>query len=290
MDKGRKILVADGGSTKVDWALIGGASDQIHNTAGLNPFVLSKEKIAEEIRNILLPQIASFVDDVTEIYFYGAGCSSKTNCNSVSEAISEVFPRPKVFVDHDMLGAVKALIGDESGVACILGTGANCCVYDGKKIVSSLNCLGHLAGDEGSGNHIGKQILQSYCYNTMPEDVREKFVEKYNSTPKEIVAQLYAAEKPNAYLAGYTRFLKELGNHEYASNILYYCFKEFVEKAILTQEFPKTDKIHFTGSVAFHFEGVLKEVLKQYGLKTGNIIKKPISGMINYHKQILIQG
>lgn len=286
MSKRTSKLVADGGSTKVDWVLIQqGKAPQIFKTAGLNPFIIDSAAITKELNEKLVPSLGKHAKEIDEVYFYGAGCSSFVNCEIVKKGIVEVFNEANVVVDHDMLGAVKALCGDDEGIACILGTGSNCCVYNGEIISNGLNCLGHLAGDEGSGNHIGKLILQSYCYGTMPEDIRKAFIHKYNLTPKQVVAELYDAEKPNAYLASYTKFLKENIKHGYSKNIIRTTFEEFISKNVFTLDFPKGYKISFTGSVAFYFQDILKEVLEKHDLPLGKIIRKPIQGMIEYHTE-----
>jgi glucosamine kinase len=284
MSKKTSILVADGGSTKVDWVLIQqGEIPQIFNTSGLNPFIIDSAAIAKELNKKLVPSLGEHPKGIDEIYFYGAGCSSFVNCEIVKKGIAEVFGEADIVVDHDMLGAVKALCGDDEGIACILGTGSNCCVYDGEIITNGLNCLGHLAGDQGSGNHMGKLILQSYCYGTMPENIRTAFIDKYNLTPKQIVAELYDAEKPNAYLASFTKFLKENIEQDYSKNIIRTTFEEFIIKNVFTLDFPKGYKISFTGSVAFYFQDILKEILEKHDLSIGKIIRKPIQGMIEYH-------
>ncbi|MGK0389526.1 MAG: glucosamine kinase [Maribacter sp.] len=284
MSKSTSILVADGGSTKVDWALIqNGEAPQTFHTSGLNPFIINSTAIAKELQERLVPHLGEHPKGIDEIYFYGAGCSSFVNCEIVKKGITEVFEKADVIVDHDMLGAVKALFGDDKGIACILGTGSNCCVYDGEIITNGLNCLGHLAGDQGSGNHMGKLILQSYCYGTMPENIRTSFIEKYNLTPKQIVAELYDAEKPNAYLASFTKFLKENIEYDYSKDIIRATFEEFIIKNVFTLDYPKGYNISFTGSVAFYFQDILKELLGKYNLPLGRIIRKPIQGMIEYH-------
>lgn len=286
MLKRTSILVADGGSTKVDWVLI--QQDKVSetfNTSGLNPFIIDSDAIAKELDEKLVPRLGENTKNIDEIYFYGAGCSSFVNCEIVKKGISEVFENADIVVDHDMLGAVKALCGDDEGIACILGTGSNCCVYDGEIITNGLNCLGHLAGDEGSGNHMGKLILQSYCYGTMPEDIREAFIKKYNLTPKQIVAELYDAEKPNAYLASFSKFLKENMEHGYSKNIIRTVFETFITKNVFTLDYPKGYKISFTGSVAFYFQDILKELLEKHDIPIGKIIRKPIQGMIEYHQK-----
>lgn len=285
MKKIKSILVADGGSTKVDWVLLQDNREiKTYHTSGLNPFVVDSTDIAKELTSNLSPLLGEeLVQNISGIFFYGAGCSSSENCNRVKAGIQEVFENAVIQVEHDMLGAVKALCGNDSGVACILGTGSNCCVYDGKNITDELICLGHLAGDEGSGNYIGKMVIQSYCYGSMPPEIRTAFKEKYKMKPKEIVAKLYEIEKPNAYLATFTQFLKEHIHTDYAQNIIGIAFGDFIHKNVLSLDFPKTSPIHFTGSVAFYFKEILQNVVEKQGLILGKVIRKPITGMVQHH-------
>ncbi len=278
------ILLADGGSTKVDWVLLhAGQASEVMNTAGLNPFVIGAERMSEEIRTVLVPQLDIDVDDIDKVYFYGASCSTPHNCGIVESGISSVFEDAEIYVDHDMLGAVKALCGDHPGVACILGTGSNCCVYDGESIVDELTCLGYLAGDEGSGNYIGKMVLQSYCYGTMPDEIRKDFIHQFGKSPKEMVTALYHAEKPNAFLAQFSAFLKNWMHTPFRREITEKAFRDFIENNVRTLNIPDDYQIHFTGSVAYYFQDSLKSVIQDYPFELGNIIRKPIQGMIEYH-------
>src|SRR5688572_18525628 len=158
----KSILIADSGSTKTDWCLLQDNKKKHIITQGLSPYFLNQEQISEIIKKDLVPKMKSIVPD--EIFFYGTGCSNPDNANIVKRAIREHF-KTLVKVDHDLMGAAKALCGHDKGIACILGTGSNSCFYNGKKIVKNSPGLGYVLGDEGSGAYLGKKVIQYFLYN-----------------------------------------------------------------------------------------------------------------------------
>ncbi len=275
-------LIADSGSTKTEWCLINGRLTKTFYTQGLSPYFLSAEQIEYIIQEELKHKLKK--NDPEEVYFYGTGCSNAENVKLVKKAIEKVFTNAKVYVEHDLMGASKALCGNEKGVACILGTGSNSCYYNGKKIVKNSPGLGYVLGDEGSGAYLGRKVIQYFLYNTFDADLMDRFNAKYNTNSDEILTAVYKKPLPNRYLASYAIFLAENRGHYMIENIIEDGFNDFFFNHIYKYRESWTLPIHFTGSVAYGFRDVLKDMCNSYELQLGKIIKKPMDGLVKFHR------
>jgi glucosamine kinase len=281
----RSILIADSGSTKTQWCLLQGNKKKMVSTQGISPYFLDDESIGEILSKELMPKLGKLMVD--EIFYYGTGCSNPENISLVKRALKKIFPKAKVNVEHDLLGAAKGLCGDEKGVACILGTGSNSCFYNGKKVVKNSPGLGFILGDEGSGTHLGKKVLQHYLYGTFDEELMDKFKAKYTETNSEILDNVYKKELPNRYLAGYASFLVENRGHYMIENIIEDSINDFFFNHIYKYRESWTLPINFVGSVAYGFKDTLKQMCSDYELKLGKVIKDPMDGLIKYHSKKL---
>lgn len=277
------ILIADSGSSKTQWCLLDGNKKKNLSTLGLSPYFLSGPQITEILEKDLLPKIKNNLPD--EVYFYGTGCSNAGNAKLVRQSIKSVFPSAIVNVDHDLMGAARALCGRERGIACILGTGANSCFYNGKKIVKNSPGLGYVLGDEGSGAYLGKKVVQYYLYNTFDPDIMDRFNIKFNTTPAEILDSVYKKPLPNRYLASFAMFLAENRGHFMIENILEDGFNDFFFNHIYKYRESWSHPINFTGSVAYGFRDVLKDLCSSYELQLGKVIRHPMDGLIHFHQQ-----
>ena len=275
-------LIADSGSTKAEWCLLNGKSKKTFLTQGLSPYFLSAEQFTRVIEKELKPKLKNIEPD--EIYFYGTGCSNAENVRLVKKAIQKVFVNAKITVDHDLMGAARALCGHEKGVACILGTGSNSCYYNGKKIIKNSPGLGYALGDEGSGAYLGKKVIQYFLYNTFDADLMDRFNAKFNTNSDEILTAVYKKPLPNRYLASYAIFLAENRGHYMVENIIEDGFNDFFFNHIYKYRESWTLPLHFTGSIAWGFRDVLKEMCSTYELQLGKVIKKPIDGLIQFHR------
>ncbi len=275
-------LIADSGSTKTAWCLINEKTTKTFYTQGLSPYFLSTEQIEYIIAEELKQKLRKTVPD--EIFFYGTGCSNADNVRLVKKAVQKVFTGAKVHVDHDLMGAAKALCGHEKGIACILGTGSNSCYYNGKKIVKNSPGLGYVLGDEGSGADLGRKVIQYFLYNTFDEDLMDRFQAKYNTNSDEILTAVYKKPLPNRYLASFTDFLVDNRGHYMIENIIEDSFNDFFFHHIYKYKESWTMPINFTGSVAYGFRDVLKDLCNSYELKLGKVIKKPMDGLVKFHR------
>lgn len=275
-------LIADSGSTKTEWCLLNGKTRKTFYTQGLSPYFLSAEQIEYIINEELKGKFKK--TEPGEIFFYGTGCSNADNVKLVKKAIQKVFTGAKIEVDHDLMGAAKALCGHEKGIACILGTGSNSCYYNGKKIVKNSPGLGYVLGDEGSGAYLGRKVIQYYLYKTFDEDLTDRFNAKYNTNSDEILTAVYKKPLPNRYLAGFTEFLVENRGHYMIENIIEDSFNDFFFNHIYKYRESWTMPINFTGSVAYGFRDVLKDLCSSYELQLGTVIKKPMDGLVKFHR------
>jgi N-acetylglucosamine kinase-like BadF-type ATPase len=275
-------LIADSGSTKTEWCLMNGKSVKTFYTQGLSPYFLSAEQIEYIINEELKVKFKDTRPD--EIFFYGTGCSNADNVKLVKKAIQKVFTKADIRVDHDLMGAAKALCGREKGIACILGTGSNSCYYNGKKIVKNSPGLGYVLGDEGSGAYLGRKVIQYFLYNTFDEDLMDRFNAKYHTNSDEILSAVYKKPLPNRYLAGFTEFLVENRGHYMIENIIEDSFNDFFFNHVYKYCESWTMPINFTGGVAYGFRDVLKDMCNSYELQLGIVIKKPMDGLVKFHK------
>lgn len=275
-------LIADSGATKAEWCLMKGKKRTIFFTQGISPFLMTSEQIAEMLMKELKPSMKK--ERIDEIYFYGTGCSSEHNIKSVKKALKFVFPTAgKIKVDHDMMGAAKALCGHEKGVACILGTGSNSCYFNGVRIAKNSPGLGYVLGDEGSGAYLGRKVIQHFLYNTFDVDLQERFTTKYNTNRVEILDHVYRKPLPNRYMASFALFLAENRGHYMVENIIEDSFNEFFFNHLYKFRESWLYPIHFTGGVAYAFRDVLKTMCLSYELQVGRILKNPMQGLIEYH-------
>ena len=277
------ILIADSGSTKAEWCLLNGNKRKTIYTQGISPYFLT----TGQIQQILIVELKEKLKNIEpdKVYYYGTGCSNPENVVSVKKALKNTFSKAKIFVDHDLMGAAKALCGNGKGVACILGTGSNSCYYNGKKIVKNSPGLGFILGDEGSGAYLGKKVVQYYLYHTFDPDLMDRFQAKYNTTAAEILDAVYKHALPNRYLAGFVPFLIENRGHFMIENIIEDGFNDFFFNHVYKYRESWIMPIHFIGSVAFGFKDVLKDMCDSYELQLGRVLKNPMDGLVKYHKE-----
>jgi len=279
------ILITDGGSTKCDWILLDQKGDVVlkTRTKGLNPAVVPDENIRERIlaNQDLLP----FVTKITVVDFFGAGCGTKTPIRLLTRILSEIFPLATVSVNEDMVAAVYAAT-TKPGIVCILGTGSNSCYFDGTHIDNGIESLGYSLMDEASGNYFGKRLIRDYFYKKMPSQLALEFENKFNLDPDEIKNHLYKRHNPNMYLASFAEFIftsKEVNGYFY--KLITEGMLKFIEYRILCFKESQNVPIHFIGSIAHFSEDIIKDCMKPYNLELGNIIRRPIDGLIDYYRQ-----
>lgn len=282
------ILIADGGSTKVDWIALNEDKTEKFKTRseGLNPETLTNEIIKKRLLDNI--NLASHREEVTKVFFYGAGCGTPKAVKRTKQVFQEVFVNADVFIAEDMLAAVYAAAEGKESIVCILGTGSNSCYYDGKDIHSCTTSLGWVIMDEASGNYFGKKLIRDYYYKMMPAEIANKFEEQFNLEDDYVKHELYQGDAPNTYLATHAKFMFEFKDHDYITGLIERGIDEFFRYRVLPYGKGKDTPIFFIGSVAFYFSHIIEKVAAKYNLTFGGAIQRPIDKMIEYHKNYLI--
>lgn len=277
------ILIADSGSTKTDWCLVENGKNILRfQTRGTNPFFQTEEEILEEIETGLLPGLKGV--EPSSVHFYGAGCAFPEKNEIIRRAVSRHLPVP-VEVGSDLLAAARALCGDRPGIACILGTGSNSCQYDGKEIVKNVSPLGFILGDEGSGAVLGKLLIGDVLKDQLPPALKELFLSQYGLTPALIMDRVYRQPFPNRFLAVFSPFILEHLDEPAVWELVTRSFLAFFTRNVKQYDYFDLP-VHLAGSVAWHYQTVLKEIAFDLGIRLGTIIQSPMEGLIRYHSGI----
>lgn len=279
------VLIADSGSTKCDWILYESKEKQPLRirTEGLNPVILSKKELHKIITEN--SKLATYKDKVTSVCFFGAGCGTKKNQGKVEHILNGFFENATAIVREDIMAAVWATT-NEPAVVCILGTGSNCCYFDGQTTHSKIPSLGYMVMDEGSGNYFGKKLLRGYFYKKMPEELRLSFEATFNLKEKKVIDKLYKSATPNKYLAEFAKFMFENKEHTYITKLLAKGMAKFIENHILQyRDELKTVPLHFVGSIAYHGKDFINNELAKKGLLATSFVRRPMENLIHHLRE-----
>lgn len=275
------ILIADGGSTKIDWTVVSGISQKTFRSPGINPVLWDIGKIEQMLQEGLPNEILS---DVESVYFYGAGCLGRS-AEKMQEALMRVVAHDaEIEVESDLLGAARALFGNESGIACILGTGSNSALYDGKEIISNIHPLGYILGDEGSGASIGKHFLNALYKGRLPESLRKDFETETGLTYDDVIDHVYRKPMANKFLASLVIFVSK--RRKECAELLNEEFDNFIEKDILPYNHCELP-VGIVGGVGYEFHEELKEIFLRHGLKLNKVVAKPMENLVDYHLRMV---
>lgn len=284
------ILVVDSGSTKTDWIALSEDGKTLFQTQtlGLNPQVLSQEILTERIVNNF--ELYKNKQEVSKLYFYGAGCGVDKPRRLIMEVFEAFFSEAtEIVIKEDTYAALYATATQgEPSVVCILGTGSNCSYFDGIDIVQKIISLGYILMDDASGNYYGRQLLRDYKFYKMPQELASKFESQYDLDSESIKNHLYKSPNPNTYLATFARFVIENKEALYMQDLIKKGLRLFVENQVLQFENAREVPIHFVGSIAFYLQTELTEILKEKGLTPGKILKRPIDGLVLHHKDFIL--
>ena len=277
-------LIVDSGSTKTDWFAVDKSGEVLFSTQtlGLNPQVLSSAILNERIINNY--QIYSNRDEVTHLYFYGAGCGIQSTVDRILKVFQEIFTDCEFIIKEDTYAAVYSIAAPNvPSIVCILGTGSNCSYFDGLEVEQRIISLGYILMDEASGNFYGKQLVRGFYFNEMPEHLSTKFEAEFKLDADTVKENLYRKENPNTYLAKFAKFLIEHKDHPYMQNIIMNGLDRFIKHQILQFEDAKDIPVHFVGSIAHFLQEEIKHKMDEYGLTMGAVVKRPIDGLVDYH-------
>ncbi len=276
------ILVADSGSSKTDWLLAVSQQEPLQfKTGGLNPYFLTEKEMVKIMQDQGAEMVAHAAD-ITEIYFFGAGCSSPDRHEIVTNALSQLFPKAYISVDSDLLGSAYATCGHEKGLCCVLGTGSNISFFDGEEVHSGKHGLGYVLGDEGSGTWFGKALITDFLYGNMPADIHALFDQHYGLNKETVINNVYQKPAANSYLTSFAKFLNEIRTTEYCQALIARGLMEFIDTDI--KSFPQYHKYkcHFVGSIAYVFADELKALCEANEVHVGKIIRQPIFDLMHF--------
>lgn len=275
------LLVVDSGSTKADWLLADkGKVVGTFNTVGFNPYFHDSDFVFDTLSNS--ESLAPYSSSISELYFFGAGCSSTKLKAIVHAGLQRYFKNAKVIVDHDLLACAYATCGNQPGIACIIGTGSNSCYFDGKQVHQKNYGLGYILGDEGSGSYYGKKLVTHFLYGLMPPHLHADFNEQYKLDKNSIVSKVYSEQNANVWLASLSVFLSRHKDHTYVKDLIRTGMNEFMKLYVVHYENYSHLPVHFVGSLAFYFENELKEAANDLDITVGKIIKQPVEELMNY--------
>ncbi|MDB5284004.1 MAG: hypothetical protein JWO06_3079 [Bacteroidota bacterium] len=273
------IIIAESGSTKTNWLT---ENNELYQTIGFNPLFNTSETIFNEM--VKHEKLIKLKDEATEIYFYGASCSSPERNKIVSDALTRFFPKAVIIkVDHDLKAAAVATFEGRKGIACILGTGSNSCLYDGTEMIEEVPALGYVLGDEGSGAYFGKKLLALFLYHQLPPATDKLLKEKYHLEKEKIFEMVYKQPFANAYLASFAKAMDESPDKDFMQQFAIEGFTEFFKYHVCCYKNYKLYPVHFVGSIAFSMKDALQKVADNFGCELGVIVREPVYRLLEWH-------
>jgi len=275
------ILIADSGSTNTSWRLIGPSmKPAAYVTSGINPLHLSEEAIDKELASLSVSQ----GQEIDTVYFYGAGIVSEQTASVIEKALARRFNRLRdIRIGDDLLAAARALFQADEGIACILGTGSNSGYYSRGEVTDKIPPLGYILGDEGSGTDISRRVLNALFKRTLPGDLTREILKNEEMSMQEVLNGIYRSHSPARSLASYSRLAKKYIKAPEIRELVKDAFRGFIRKNISKYQDYAEKNTGFSGSIAVHFEEVLREVLDERQIRCVKIISSPVDGLVEYH-------
>lgn len=267
-------IIADSGSTKTAWALSDGRQQE---TEGINPVLQDNDVIQMTLNKV------RGRDEVDEVFFYGAGVRPEQQ-SRMKWLLDEAFPKARVIeAESDMLGAARALCQHKPGVACILGTGANSCKYDGEHIIEQTPSMGYILDDYGGGSALGRMMLLELYKGTLIQ-LEDAFEDWAGMRLEDVIECVYRQPNPNRFLASLAKFAALHADYdEDLYHLIVHNFSLFIGYNLGAYDLEKTDSVHFAGGLAYTFREQLYEACELEEVHLGRVIKHPITGLQRYH-------
>ena len=284
------IIIADSGSTKTDWTLLNTKPNQAgdvvatFHTQGITPIHQSPDAISQILGQELMSQLSTFprasliqsgvlenpLLSNLQVYFYGSGCTP-AHVPMMKQMLGEVFSPQKVEVHSDLMAAARGLCQREAGIACILGTGANSCLYDGTDIVQNTPALGYILGDEGSGAVLGRLFVNAIFKDPDFSEIRDEYLAQAKLTQAAIIQKVYREPMGNRFLASTSLYIGQHIDRPLLRNLVVENFRQFFRSNIVP--YRRRDlPVHFVGSMADNYEALLREAAEAEGFTVGRIL------------------
>ncbi|WP_316736153.1 hypothetical protein [Pedobacter aquatilis] len=277
------IAVVYSGSRTAFWKLTQNGEVVAHcNTLGINPCFVDRKTILQILNKKVV--LVNNAENIKKIYFFAAGASSADRKAELAKTLSSFFKYSKVVVENDLFGAAKAVCYNKSGIVSMLGSGANCAYFDGKKPQTNNFGLGYVLGDEGSANYLGKMLLRSFLTKKLPKELETKFISAYNLDRSQILERIYRKPQANIFLSSFLDFFIQNNKHGHILKMVDEGFEKHFQTYILPMKdkYPKED-LHFVGTVAAEFEDRLIHTAEKYDLTIKTIIKEPILNLLKHY-------
>ncbi len=279
------ILIIESGSTKSDWVLLNQGEKTYFSTIGLNPYFHTEQDVEQAIKGN--SELYSLNNQVSAIYFYGAGCSAEHLNAIIERGIQKVFTKAIVSVDHDLNACAYATYNGEPAISCIIGTGSNSCFFDGEIVSEKVPALGYILGDEGSGTYMGKRLLADFLYHRIPREMALAFQKETGLDKDSIVNNVYKQPNANVYLASFVPFIQKFSETTYVKELVLTGFKQFLDVHVCCYDNYKNYPVHFVGSISRIFKNELELACKHFDIKLGDIVQKPVDGLVQYHERYI---
>lgn len=265
-------LIVDCGATKTDWCLVDGHTCRHHQTAGFN-LAHTPEPV---LREVLDGAARSLGPGIDEIHFYAAGLVGKSPVD-----LRQWFPEANIEYASDMVGAARAVCGRETGVAAIIGTGANTCQWDGCGISRAIRCGGFILGDEGSASVLGRLFVADFLKEQMPESIARAFKERFQADYPTLVKEVYAGAAPARYLGSFAPFiLDHYASDSYVKDLVDRNFQGLFERVLCHYD---PLPVGVVGGFGFACRDILLEMGKTYGIHFSTFLHTPVEGLLKYH-------
>ncbi len=273
-------LIVDSGSTKAIWVLLSDTEVvERFITIGINPYQQTEIEITTQLKEVL----EVYANAIQTVHFYGSGVT-KASSDKIKRGFEQTTRKVEsIDIQSDILAAAHALCQNKAGIACILGTGSNSCLYDGNKIIDHIGGHGFILGDDGSGAILGRQLMSDYLHKQMPNDIYKKLETCFSLSTDSILESVYRKPFPNRFLASFAPFLLEYASNDYIQSLILAQFRIFFKKKVLCYDNFRKYPIHFVGSVAYYFEAFLRSVGEEFGVDIICILKDPMDGLVEYY-------
>ncbi|MFK7786174.1 MAG: ATPase [Crocinitomicaceae bacterium] len=274
------LIVIESGSTKADWMIVNGDQRYQASTMGFNPYFHNEADVETAVRAV--DKLVEIAHSVSDIYFYGAGCSQPELNEKIERGLQKLFTNASISVGHDLDACAFATYSGVPEIACILGTGSNSCYYDGEEVYEEIPALDFILGNEGGGTDFGRTLLSDYLYKRLPSQLHNELQDMGLDKPT-IVENVYMSSSANVYIASFMPAILKHRELPYCQNLIKDGFKRFIEIHVRCYENYKNVEVNFVGSIAHLLSKELYEVCEEEGLNVGSVIRRPLDNLVQFH-------
>lgn len=275
-----KLLIADCGATSGKWAYIDRTSGSVvrFRTGPVNASLHDTKCIAAEMTRAIEKCPAPPSDMC--IYAAGAVGEGKAVLAGAAMAVSGLAPE-NIAVHDDLTGSARALLGDKAGIACILGTGSNSGLWNGREIIRHISPMGYILGDEGSGAALGASLLRAALRGLLPDDLMAQWECSYPGLDyASVVDAVYRRHEGSGYIASYVPFIQKHIERPAMQRIVMDELGRFIDNVV--SAYPEAREVEpcYTGGIASTFETQLRQVSFERGIGVGIIAADPLDLLI----------